>query len=68
MKYEGYYYCPYCQKWLKAGSEEIRINHKGLPYHTICGRRLRTRPRKPYRRIEKPTIQAVTSVTTGGRL
>jgi len=67
MKYEGWLYCPRCQKWIRDGSPEIRYNRIGQPYHLICGRRLRTRPRKPYRKPEKPAVQVVTPVTTGGR-
>jgi len=72
MHYQGYYYCPYCQVWLPAKSDEI-IDRDGRVIHSACGRKLRTRPRKPYSkrrsypRVDPEARLAVTPVTYGGR-
>ena len=72
MHYQGYYYCPYCQVWLPAKSPEV-LDRDGRVIHAVCGRKLRTRPRKPYAkrsysRIDPEKRLAVTAVTlSGGR-
>jgi len=74
MHYQGYYYCPYCEAWIPVSSPEVIIR-KGRPYHAICNRKLRTRPRKPYAknrnypRVDPEARLAVTPVTSpsGGR-
>ena len=70
MKYEGYYYCGYCQVWVKADSPEVYYNRMGWPYHAFCQRRMRTKPRKPCRKTEKPRINPeplLVTPVTGGR-
>jgi len=74
MKYEGYYYCPYCCIWIPADSPEVVIR-KGRIIHVICNKKLRTKPRKPYSknrsypRVDAEARLAVTPVTSpsGGR-
>jgi len=70
MKYGEYYYCPYCLVWIPASSPEV-ITKNGRLIHAICGRKLRTRPRKPVAQRWKqyPRVNPAKLVTpvTGGR-